>query len=78
MIHATRSYQGGSFLRYRNHPLQGTRQWILKFGQGTDACKAIIHGTPHEKGELGDGKIFVTTLEECIRIRTEEKGTGAI
>jgi nitrogen regulatory protein PII len=29
-------------------------------------------------GELGDGKIFITTLEECIRIRTEEKGKSAI
>ena len=29
-------------------------------------------------GEVGDGKIFITTLEECIRIRTEEKGGQAI
>ena len=29
-------------------------------------------------GEVGDGKIFITPLEECIRIRTEEKGGTAI
>ena len=29
-------------------------------------------------GELGDGKIFITPLDECIRIRTEEKGGSAI
>ena len=29
-------------------------------------------------GEVGDGKIFITPLEECIRIRTEEKGGEAI
>jgi|SRR6056297_1348738 len=29
-------------------------------------------------GKVGDGKIFITPLEECIRIRTEEKGTNAI
>jgi len=29
-------------------------------------------------GELGDGKIFITPLEECIRIRTNEKGSKAI
>ncbi len=29
-------------------------------------------------GEVGDGKIFITNLEECIRIRTEEKGPEAI
>ena len=30
------------------------------------------------KGEVGDGKIFITPLEECIRIRTGEKGGTAI
>jgi nitrogen regulatory protein P-II 1 len=29
-------------------------------------------------GELGDGKIFITPLEECIRIRTGERGGTAI
>ena len=32
----------------------------------------------NEKGELGDGKIFITPLEQCIRIRTGEKGSTAI
>ena len=29
-------------------------------------------------GEIGDGKIFVTTLEEAIRIRTGERGESAV
>ena len=29
-------------------------------------------------GKIGDGKIFVTDLMECIRIRTGEKGKEAI
>ena len=29
-------------------------------------------------GEIGDGKIFVVPLEECIRIRTGERGPKAI
>ena len=29
-------------------------------------------------GEIGDGKIFFTPLEECIRIRTGERGSSAI
>jgi nitrogen regulatory protein P-II 1 len=29
-------------------------------------------------GEVGDGKIFVTNVEECIRIRTGEEGGEAI
>jgi nitrogen regulatory protein P-II 2 len=29
-------------------------------------------------GEIGDGKIFVFNMEECIRIRTGERGGEAI
>lgn len=32
----------------------------------------------NSKGEVGDGKIFVTNLEECVRIRTNERGGKAI
>lgn len=38
--------------------------------------KAIIKGA--KTGETGDGKIFVLDLEECVRIRTEERGGAAI
>jgi nitrogen regulatory protein P-II 1 len=31
-----------------------------------------------EEGHVGDGKIFITPLEECIRIRTGERGGSAI
>ncbi len=40
------------------------------------AVKAIIKGA--KSGKIGDGKIFVTKLERCIRIRTEEEGDAAI
>ncbi len=29
-------------------------------------------------GKIGDGKIFISTLEEVIRIRTDERGDTAI
>ena len=29
-------------------------------------------------GKIGDGKIFVATIEQAVRIRTEEKGKQAI
>ncbi|MFN3486387.1 MAG: P-II family nitrogen regulator [Planctomycetota bacterium] len=29
-------------------------------------------------GEIGDGKIFVSTLDEAIRIRTGERGEAAV
>ncbi len=38
--------------------------------------RAIIKGA--QTGEMGDGKIFVVPLEQCIRIRTGEKGSEAI
>jgi len=31
-----------------------------------------------QTGEIGDGKIFVSPIEETIRIRTGERGEGAI
>jgi nitrogen regulatory protein P-II 1 len=37
---------------------------------------AIIRGA--RTGEIGDGKIFVLPLEQCIRIRTGETGREAI
>ena len=43
------------------------------------AVEAIVHAarTP-ETGQIGDGKIFVLDLEDCVRIRTGERGPDAI
>lgn len=40
------------------------------------ALDAIISGA--RTGEIGDGKIFVLDLPQCIRIRTGEEGSDAI
>ena len=40
------------------------------------AVAAIIKAA--KTGKIGDGKIFVSTVEEAIRIRTDEKGESAI
>ena len=37
----------------------------------------VIQQAAHT-GRIGDGKIFVSTVEEAIRIRTGERGTEAI
>lgn len=37
---------------------------------------AIVEGA--RSGNIGDGKIFVTELQQCIRIRTGETGAEAI
>lgn len=40
---------------------------------------AIIKaGRTGSSGEVGDGKIFVVPMDDCIRIRTGEKGGEAI
>ena len=38
----------------------------------------IKGGRSGKKGEIGDGKIFVLPLDDCIRIRTGERGSEAI
>ena len=38
----------------------------------------LTAGRTGEQGEIGDGKIFVLPLEDCIRIRTGERGSEAI
>ncbi len=40
------------------------------------AVKAIIKSA--KTGKIGDGKIFVTAIDEAIRIRTDERGDSAI
>lgn len=40
--------------------------------------EAIVEGGRTGEGEFGDGKIFVLPLDDCIRIRTGERGSDAI
>ena len=40
------------------------------------ALKAIVGSA--KTGKIGDGKIFVSNVEEAIRIRTEETGDKAV
>jgi nitrogen regulatory protein P-II 1 len=40
------------------------------------AVDAIIKAA--KTGKIGDGKIFVSSIEEIIRIRTEERGDSAV
>ena len=40
---------------------------------------AIVQGgRTGNDGEIGDGKIFVLPLDDCVRIRTGERGSDAI
>lgn len=45
-----------------------------------DRCEAAIEIIIKnaKTGEVGDGKIFISSIEDAIRIRTEETGEGAL
>jgi nitrogen regulatory protein P-II 2 len=41
--------------------------------------EAIVHtARTGDTGNIGDGKIFVLPLEDCVRIRTGERGSESI
>lgn len=44
--------------------------------QVDSAVAAIIRGA--KTGKIGDGKIFISRIDEAIRIRTEERGESAV
>ena len=45
--------------------------------QQVDSAVAIIVKTA-KTGKIGDGKVFISTVEQAVRIRTDEKGDAAI
>ena len=49
---------------------------VLADTQVEAAVGAIIKAA--KTGKIGDGKVFVYSIEEAVRIRTEEKGNAAI
>ena len=49
---------------------------VLTDDRVTAAVAAIVKAA--KTGKIGDGKVFVSPLEQAIRIRTEENGDAAI
>ena len=49
---------------------------VVKESMVAEAVQAITSAA--KTGKIGDGKIFVTPVDEAIRIRTGEKGDDAI
>ncbi|MEI6779841.1 MAG: P-II family nitrogen regulator [Verrucomicrobiota bacterium] len=49
---------------------------VLADSQVTSAVDAIVKAA--KTGKIGDGKVFVSTIENAIRIRTEETGEQAV
>jgi|TARA_B100000809_G_scaffold115757_1_gene113920 nitrogen regulatory protein P-II 1 len=49
---------------------------VLADSQAEDVVSGIVKAA--QTGRIGDGKIFITNLEEAVRIRTGERGEDAI
>lgn len=49
---------------------------VVPTERATAAVDAVIRSA--RTGKIGDGKIFVTAIEQAVRIRTEESGEQAI
>jgi nitrogen regulatory protein P-II 1 len=49
---------------------------VVKDGMVAEVVEAIV--STAKTGKLGDGKIWVTQVEEAVRIRTGERGDDAI
>lgn len=52
----------------------------LELAVSDDQCEQVIEtiSKAANSGKIGDGKIFVSTLEQAIRIRTNETGNDAL
>jgi len=49
---------------------------VLTDSQVDQAIEAIVNAA--RTGKIGDGKVFVSNIENAVRIRTEESGDSAI
>jgi nitrogen regulatory protein P-II 1 len=49
---------------------------VVADNQKDAAVEAIIKAA--KTGKIGDGKVFVTSIDEAIRIRTDERGESAV
>jgi nitrogen regulatory protein PII len=49
---------------------------VLADGMASSAVEAIVKAA--KTGKIGDGKVFVSAIENAIRIRTEETGEQAV
>ena len=51
-------------------------EMVLSDDKVHDAIGAIVKAA--KTGKIGDGKVFVSPMEEAVRIRTDEKGNEAL
>ncbi len=77
-----RGRQKGISEVYRSHKEAGSllKKVKLEIAVNEDFAKPAIEAITGgaRTGNIGDGKIFILDLQECVRIRTGEKGSEAI
>ena len=77
-----RGRQKGVAEVYRSHKEVGSllHKVKLEIAVNDNFLETTIEGITESTGtgQTGDGKIFVLDLEECVRIRTKERGGPAI
>ena len=49
---------------------------VVPDDRADNAIAAVVHSA--RTGKIGDGKIFVTAIEQAVRIRTDETGNLAL
>ena len=49
---------------------------VLAENQVDSAVQAIINSA--RTGKIGDGKVFISSIEDAVRIRTDERGEKAV
>lgn len=88
-IHGLTVYEAGGFGRQRGHTemFRGNEydvdlipKLVVELVTKNDQVDRIIEKIANVcyTGEVGDGKIFVSTVDEVVRIRTGEKGEAAL
>jgi len=84
-VHGFGRQKGQSEMTYRGTELsvQLLRKVQLQIAVNEDFVEPTVNaimeaGRTGPEGRIGDGKIFILPLEDCIRIRTGERGPEAI
>ena len=77
-----RGRQKGISEVYRSHKEAGSllKKFKLEIAVNDEFVKSTLDAITQggRTGQVGDGKIFVLDLHECLRIRTGETGNAAI
>jgi nitrogen regulatory protein PII len=74
--------QKGQVERYRGseYSIDLLSKCMIEVAVADDQCEEAVQAIRKGAytGEIGDGKIFILPLEDCLRIRTGERGEDSI